>query len=504
MLSDADLRRYLVDRHAFRREQLILPDGRRFAAAEERWQTEHVFAPLDARDDDGWRYRLLYLELPRGHAKTTMGAMEALTVALLEDGVRVYFAGADKDQAGIGFEMLTGFIKRNPSLQSSFRILRDRVEVPATGTVVQVLSADAPTSYGLGGLGRGYLAIIDELWAHSNPDLWHSLWSATGKVPNWRVLVLSNSGHDFSSAAWKVRSLCAEGADRRFYLYSPAGVVASWLDESWVEMQRRSLPPPVYQRLIENKWVDGAGSLITREDLARCVDTTWRPQLAGADGVRYFVGVDLGLTHDRTARAVVHYDGEAQQVVLDDLRVWQGSKDDPVFIADIEGDLLSCDARFGRPEFYLDPWQLQSSIQRLGTRLRLREFTFTSESVRRLSETLYSLLHNGQVRLYPDAELEAELLRLQVRQTSYGWRIDHKAGAFSDRAMALGMAVMAVLTRGLLPEWQGSLEAPASSLAALHAAAAAGEEPSFADGVAKAEAEDEQAELGDSVASEVF
>ena len=62
--------------------------------------------------------------------------------------------------------------------------------------------------------------------------------------------------------------------------------------------------------------------------------------------------------------------------------------------------------------------------------------------MRRLSENLYALLKNGQMRLYSDPELERELLRLEARQTGYGWRIDHRSGGYSDRAMAIGMAAL--------------------------------------------------------------
>ncbi len=78
MISDADLRRYIADRHAFRREQIRLPNGKLLGEVEEGWQTRHVFGPLDERHgggwtlrdgkwdyrrDSGWRYRLLYFEL---------------------------------------------------------------------------------------------------------------------------------------------------------------------------------------------------------------------------------------------------------------------------------------------------------------------------------------------------------------------------------------------------------------------------------------------------------
>lgn len=68
------------------------------------------------------------------------------------------------------------------------------------------------------------------------------------------------------------------------------------------------------------------------------------------------------------------------------------------------------------------------------------------------SARISALLKNGQMRLYPDADLERELLRLEAKQTGYGWRIDHTSGGFSDRAMAIGMAAMHAAVEGR-PSW---------------------------------------------------
>ena len=48
----------------------------------------------------------------------------------------------------------------------------------------------------------------------------------------------------------------------------------------------------------------------------------------------------------------------------------------------------------------------------------------------------------------PDKYLEAEILGLRTVQTSSGWRVDHGKGGFSDRAMALGMALHGFQKRG--------------------------------------------------------
>src|SRR5260370_14740541 len=179
MMDRATLARYVNNRHAFRREQIILPSGKRLGEVEEAWQTQHVFGPLDDRDGAGRpKYRLLYYELGRGHAKTCALAAEALTSAFLDGDVKVYFSAADQDQAAIAFDMLTGFIRRNPALRPSFKILKREIVVPATGASIKVLSSDAPSTYGLGGLSPKLLVLCDERWTWAGRDLWDALWAA--------------------------------------------------------------------------------------------------------------------------------------------------------------------------------------------------------------------------------------------------------------------------------------------------------------------------------------
>ena len=79
-------------------------------------------------------------------------------------------------------------------------------------------------------------------------------------------------------------------------------------------------------------------------------------------------------------------------------------------------------------------------------RFEHKEFHFTGEGVRRLSETLFNLIQTTRLRLFPDRELEKEILNLNVVQKGYGWRIDHASGGYFDWAMALGMMAMGALT----------------------------------------------------------
>jgi hypothetical protein len=152
--------------------------------------------------------------------------------------------------------------------------------------------------------------------------------------------------------------------------------------------------------------------------------------------------LDFGLTRDRTALAVCRRDGEGR-VTLDDLLVWEGSRNEPVSIDGIERAVVDAARRFPYLAIYADPWQTKGSIERLGREgLRVHEFTFSATSVQHLSSTLHSLITAATLRVYPDAALEREVLGLRVVQRTGGWRVDHQVGGYSDRAMALALAAM--------------------------------------------------------------
>ena len=107
----------------------------------------------------------------------------------------------------------------------------------------------------------------------------------------------------------------------------------------------------------------------------------------------------------------------------------------------------------------LDPLQAEGTYQKLRRAGRaVEKFTFSSKSIHALSTTLYQAVQDETLCVFDDRELEAEVLALQVRETPDGWRFDHRAGGYSDRVVALCMALQAALKqrrprRGLRVEW---------------------------------------------------
>jgi len=431
---------------AFRREQLVLEDGRLFGEAVEPWQEEHIFRPLDERDAAGHpRYRLAYIETPRGQGKTTMAAAEAISELVLGGaGRRIYCFANDEDQAGLLHEAAAGFVGRNPLLGRALKVERRFIRSPRTGSYLRVMAADAASAHGL----TPDLVVFDELHALQRRDLWDAVYSAIVKKRDARMIVITTPGWRRNSICWEVR----EGAQHTegYYFWSAGGRVASWLDPAELERQRAMLPAHVFQRLHEGRWTEGEGAFIAAADLARCLRPDRVARTRCDAPVAHVLAVDFGLTRDRTAIAVVHR--TEQGVALDLIRTWQGSRDAPVQITtEVEPFIRECLSAFPQLRIALDPWQAQSTFERLrAAGADVQPYAFSGARIDEMTRNLYALAHSGNLELYDDAELMRELLDVQVVERGYGLRIDHHRDAHDDRVIALAMAAHVCV--GLVPD----------------------------------------------------
>jgi hypothetical protein len=416
--------RWRKDRMAFRREAILLEDGRPFGALMEPWQRDD-YAEIDA-------HRHGFLLRPRGHDKTgTVGTEVVTDLVLGPRDQRIFGCAVDSEQAELLHEDVSQKFQRNPLLRGSVKIKSREIVVPATGSRFRVLTSDAPSAYGL----RPDRIIVDELAEWAKRDLWDSLWSATGKRPNCRVLVITTAGWDQTSICWEVQRIAQ--AENNWY-FAARGYCAGWISNEWREQQRRTLPPHVFARLHEARWVDGVGAFLTADE----VDAVFRdaPEQRGG---RVAIGLDIGLSRDRTvAAAVRNVDGVC---VIDHLLTWSGRPGRKVDLEDVEREVKALAARCGNAAVHYDPYQGVQMAQRLQRRgVVMREYPFTGESRRRLFATLLDLVRTRRLRATPHDELRRELLSLEVTQTASGWRVDHKAGRFDDHVVAVALGAQAV------------------------------------------------------------
>jgi phage terminase large subunit-like protein len=424
---------------------LVLDDGRRWGdvAAPVQW--------TDARAvlDPGSRTPYHFLTRSRGYHKTGDGAGSALAVMLsqLPPASRLYALASDRDQGRLVVDSVAGFVARTPGLSSAVRVDGYRATALRSGSTLEVLAADAPGSWGL----RPAFLVVDELsaWADTLAprQLWDATTSALAKIPGARLLVLSTSG---DPSHWSYKVLEHARRDPLWNTHEVSGP-PPWADPARLAEQRRRLSESMYLRLFENRWVAAEDRLVRPDDLAACV----RPDdchLEARSGVRYRVGVDLGIKGDATAIAVVHEetDGVEQRIVADRMLRFRGTAANPVQVPVVEEAILQASEAYRRAPVSLDPWQMIGSAQRLRAQgITVEEFNFSAQSVGRLATTLHTLVRDHRISLSDDPELLDELGRVKLREVSPGvLRMDHAAGDHDDQAVAIALAALPFVERG--------------------------------------------------------
>jgi hypothetical protein len=426
MTLDRDqLRRWKHDRMAFRREAILLENGRPLGSAMDPWQEE------DFRALDSSAHRHAYLERPRGHSKTgDVGTEIVADLTIGPANQRIYGAAVDEDQGRLLWDDVVGKFQRHPLLAQTVSIKRNVIESKATGSIYRNLNSDAASSWGL----RPDRIYVDEFAEWVKRALWDSLWSATGKRPNCRVVIISTAGWDKTSLAWEVRQH-AEHEDN--WYFSSRGQCASWIRPDWLAQQRRTLPAHVFVRLHQNRWVDGVGAFLTAAE----VDAIFVADLPTASGPPA-IGLDLGVSKDRTVAAVVRLaDG---LVVCPALATWYPAKGSKVDLREVEDGVHALATTFSAPVI-VDPYQAILMAQRLqGRGVSVREYAFTTDNRRRLFTVLLDLIRRGRFRARPHEELRRELLSLDVQETATGWRVDHRPGRHDDHVVAVALAAQAV------------------------------------------------------------
>jgi phage terminase large subunit-like protein len=434
---------------------LVLESGHRWGEVATPWQWADARSILAPGDGDPL---LHFLTRPRSGSKTSdlAGMTAAALVEQVPPGGRCYAIAADRDQARLLVDSLAGFVSRTPGLPGAISVDRYTAVTPA-GARLEIIPADAASSYGL----RGTLFVVDELtqWPSANRDVWVSILSAIPKVPGCRLVTLASAG---DPAHWSYAIRERARVSDAWRLHEVPGPVP-WVSESALLEQRALLTDSQYARLHLNKWTASEDRLVSIDGLQAAVT------LAGPQdyqpGNLYRIGVDLGLRHDRTAIAICHAEraiGKARtrRVVLDRMIVFAGSKADEVRLGEVEETLLEAWRQFGRPPVRLDPWQGIGLAQRLRSRgVTVQEWSYSPQRYGAIASTLYTLLRDGLLDLYPDDDLMDELANVRLQETLPGLvRVQHDPGRHEDRCVALGFAAVALLEK---PFGGGGLQVPA-------------------------------------------
>ncbi len=428
---------------------LVLPSGDRWGDVATDVQFRDAAAFLEAKVPYHWIGR------SRGYSKTEDAAAIVLADMLTgPPGSRSFWLAADSEQGRLALESLEGFLARTPWLSGRLIVQTRRALCPETGSSLDVIPADAASSWGI----RARNIVADELcnWddVPSVLALWRAVRTSLTKFVDSRLLVVSTPSdpahfsraeldHAYASPLWRVSET-----------HGPA----PWTDPDKLAEQRAALPAPIYQQLYEGLWVPGAGAFLDPETLDRAI-TLHGPNLRPGDiSARYTAGLDLGAVRDAAVFTICHRDGP--RVVLDLMMRWTGTRKDPVSFSAIEEAILAEYRRFRFTRLLTDPWQALPLLERLRAKgVAVEEFHFSQQSKQRLAGVLLSLFQEGNIDLYDVPGLRAELLALRLVQHGANWSFDHRVGGHDDRAVSLALAALGAV--------EGGFGGPVTSFSAL-------------------------------------
>ena len=300
-----------------------------------------------------------------------------------------------------------------------------------------------------------------ELWGYRYEN--HvRLWEELTPVPNRHSLRIVDSYAGFSGDApvleplW-TRALAGERISDEWPIFSsgklwaliddgPEAQARYWLGDPatrapYYAEQRQSLRPGTFARLHENRWQTGEEAFLTREDWDACVLDSLRPlQPHDKEPETLFVGVDAATKHD--CAAVVAVVREGSRIRLVNHRIWTPKKNDPLNLErTIEAYLLELNERY-RIRVFCDPYQMISSVQRLeDAGVNIAEYPQTPDRLTDMGQTLWELIKEKHLAMYPDPELRKHALNAIALETSRGWRIaKDKSSKKIDGVIALAIA----------------------------------------------------------------
>jgi phage terminase large subunit-like protein len=308
-------------------------------------------------------------------------------------------------------------------------------------------------------------AIVDELHAHKNPELYYALRTAMRAREQPLLVSITTAGFDLETICGELYLKGVEGRDPRFFMKwfevpekrlrdKKAWLLAnpaSWITLEGLEQDAASLPPSVFERLHLNRWTETVEAWLPPGAWDACRVKDARPE----EGERIWVGVDLGLRHDTAAIAWVAIRDDG--TVVCDSFVWgvkrPGQKADPPAHEIVAGDefqvklarefVRELGQDFDVEEVSYDPYRFTDSAQLLADEgFVMVEFPQSDTRMVPASSSLFERIVERRLHHDGDPVLAKHLANAVARETGSGQRLSKKDGKKpQDAAIALALAL---------------------------------------------------------------
>lgn len=175
------------------------------------------------RHDGTRRFRIVYLEVPRKNAKSTLSSGVALYLLAAdgEPGAEVYSAATTREQAGIVFDVAAAMTRQSPGFRHRFGVApwKHSVTVEHSDSKLAPLHAEGSTLDGLNIHG----VIVDELHAHKTRAVWDVLETGTGARAQPLVFAITTAGSNRAGICYEQRTYLTQILNRTLAAHDGLG-----------------------------------------------------------------------------------------------------------------------------------------------------------------------------------------------------------------------------------------------------------------------------------------
>lgn len=435
--------------------------------------TRILIGHLLARKGNGrYRHRQGLIGLARKNVKSTTGAGLGLAGLVLGPvGGEVYSCAGDREQARIVFGTARRMVEMDPQLTDMLKLYRDAIELPRTGSVYRVLSAEAYTKEGL----NPSLVLFDEVHVQPNRELWDVMALASGARVDPLLVGITTAG--VKTDATGRDSLCysmyqhgkrvalGEVVDPAFFMawWEPTNPEADHRDpQTWREANPGfgdfvdpedfasavlRTPEPEFRTKRCNQWVSTAQAWLPAGSWDDC-----REDRAIPDGAAVVLGFDGSYNNDSTALVVVQ---PGEKPHIDVVECWErpATADDswkvPIF--EVEDRIRQACQRWAVREIVCDPARWARTVEALELEgLPVVEYPQSPERMVPATQRFYEAVLNKTITHSGDPRLARHVNNCVLKVNQRGAQLS-KETKTSPRKIDLAVASVIALDRAAQP-----------------------------------------------------
>lgn len=236
------------------------------------------------KTDDLRRFRVGYVETPRGQGKSTLTAVIGLLLAFFdgEPAADVFSCATKRDQAKIVWEYARRMVMASPELSARIWTGKTALVRESDASRFLPLGSDADTTDGL----RPHGGLIDEVHAHKNGDLIGVIETGMGTRRQPLLFEITTAGDDVQSICFQHHEYVCHILDQVFTDDTWFGFITS-IDEGddWRDEQSHRKANPNY------------GISVKADDLRRKCDAATRMPSAAAEFQRKHLNIWVNTAH---------------------------------------------------------------------------------------------------------------------------------------------------------------------------------------------------------------